>query len=86
MIVKTSPMVRLQVYVITTCGRVRMGTLVLAHLPAVHYVGGGPRREARPQVRGPVQVVARGQGAPACAIKSASATHFRWSGMRNACL
>ena len=55
-----------------------MGTLVLAHLPAVHYVGGGPR-EARPQVRGPVQVVARGQGAPACAIKSANATQFRWS-------
>ena len=55
--------------------------MVGAHLPAIDNVGGGPRREARPQVRGPVQVVARGQGAPACAIKSASATHYRWSGM-----
>ena len=54
-----------------------VGVGIGAHLPAVDYVRGGPRREARPQVRGPVQVVARGQGTPACAINSGSAAHCR---------
>ena len=64
---------------------VGVGIGIGAHLPAVHYVGGRPRREARPQVRGPVQVVARGQGAPACAINSGSAAHCRYVEL-NACL